>query len=82
MTQALYICYGWSLQKILNKVKYQFHLSKKKETSIKFFKKLELGMIILPPQKNDKCEALYTFLKITQLRHRGAGFDLGIVSEI
>lgn len=39
-------------------------------------------MIILPPQKNDKCEALRTFLKITQLRHRGTGFDLGIVSEI
>lgn len=39
-------------------------------------------MIILPPQKNDKCEALCTFLKITQLRHRGAGFDLGIGSEI
>lgn len=39
-------------------------------------------MIILPLKKNDKCEALCTFLEITQLRHRGAEFDLGIDSEI
>ena len=39
-------------------------------------------MIILPPQRNDKYEALCTFLKINQLKHRGAGFDLGIVSDI